>query len=76
MFSKGDLARELEKALVDGFSVSKLSKVAFEMYQEHGLELSQSMDRVLLVLMAMDEGKEFELSESEVLELIAELRSI
>ncbi|MDH4554053.1 hypothetical protein E8F11_02505 [Pseudomonas sp. BN417] len=76
MFSKNDLVLELEKTLVDGFDVNKISKVAFEIYQEHGLELPSSLDRALLVLMAMEEGKEFELSEAEFLELILEIRSM
>jgi len=76
MFTPMNLALELEKTLVDGFDVGKISKVAFEIYQDHGLELTASMDRVLLILMAMGEGVEFELNESEFLELIAEVRAM
>ncbi|MDI3275159.1 hypothetical protein [Pseudomonas sp. AL03] len=73
MFSRTDLAIELEKTLVDGFDVKKISKVSFEIYQEHGLELMSSMDRALLILMAMEEGAEFELSEAEFFELMSEI---
>lgn len=76
MFSQIDMALALEKTLVDGFDVSKISKVAFEIYQEHGLELTSPMDRALLILMAMEEGEEFELSEAEFLELISEIRAM
>ena len=76
MFSNNDLALELEKSLVGGFNVNKISKVAFDIYQEHGLELTPPMDRALLVLMAMEEGKELELNEAEFLELISEIRAM
>ncbi|MGV8889310.1 MAG: hypothetical protein ACOH2P_14990 [Pseudomonas sp.] len=76
MFSRTDLAIELEKTLVDGFDVKKISKVSFEIYQEHGLELTSSMDRALLILMAMEEGAEFELSEAEFIELMSEIRAM
>jgi hypothetical protein len=74
MYSQTDLALDLERALVRGFDVARISKVAFEIYQDHGLEINASMDRALLTLMAMEEGEEFELTESEFLALISEIR--
>jgi hypothetical protein len=76
MYSQVDLAMELERSLVRGFEVARISKLAFEIYQDHGLELTPSMDRALLILMAMEEGKEFELTESEFLSLISEIKAM
>ena len=76
MYSQADLAMELESTLVRGFDVARISKVAFEIYQDHGLELTESMNHALLILMAMEEGKEFELTESKFLALISEIRSM
>lgn len=76
MYSQADLAMELERTLVRGFDVGRVSKVAFEIYQDHGLELTASMDRALLILMAMEEGEEFELTESEFLALISEIKAM
>lgn len=59
MYSQADLAMELERTLVRGFDVARVSKVAFEIYQDHGLELTASMDRALLILMAMEEGNTY-----------------
>ncbi|UVL41870.1 hypothetical protein LOY55_07115 [Pseudomonas sp. B21-040] len=76
MYSQADLALDLEKALVNGFDVFRISKVAFEIYQNHGLEVTALMDRALLTLMAMEEGEEFELTESELLALISEIKAM
>jgi 3-dehydroquinate dehydratase len=76
MYSQADLAIDLERALVKGFDVFRISKVAFEIYQNHGLEITAPMDRVLLTLMAMEEGEEFELTESEFLALISEIKAM
>lgn len=76
MYSQADLAMDLEKTLASGFDVARVSKVAFKIYQDHGLEITESMDRVLLTLMAMEEGEEFELTASEFLALISEIKSM
>jgi len=74
MYSQTDLALDLERSLVERFDVARISKVAFEIYQDHGLEITASMDRALLTLMAMEEGEEFELTEPDFLALISEIR--
>lgn len=76
MYSKTDFVIDLEKALDGGFDVFRISNVAFEIYQNHGLEITPVMDRVLLTLMAMGEGEEFALTESEFLALISEIRAM
>lgn len=76
MYSQTDLAKDLERTLVKGFDVAMISKVAFKIYQDHGLEITSSMDRVLLILMAMEEGEEFELTEPEFLALISEIKTM
>lgn len=76
MYSQDDLAIELERALVKGFDVFRISKVAFEIYQDHGLEITAPMDRALLTLMAMEEGEEFELTETQFLALISEIKAM
>lgn len=76
MYSQTDLALDLEGTLVRGFDVARICKVAFEIYQDHGLEITASMDRALLTLMAMEEGEEFELTEPEFLALISEIKTM
>lgn len=70
-----ELATLLEKALLRDFNVQKVSRLAYEIYQQYGLDLTPEMDRIILTLMAMKVGPEFELNESEVRDLIAKLAS-
>lgn len=76
MFSSLEMAFALEKTLERGFDVTRISKVAYQIYRDHDLELTPEMDSVLLVLMAMDEGKEFELSELEFLRILEEMKNM
>lgn len=76
MYAPNDLASDLEEKFSTGFDVCRVSKFAFEIYQRHGLEFTPPTDRILLLLMAMEEGEEFELTESEFLGLISELRTM
>jgi hypothetical protein len=71
-----ELAMLLEKALVGGFDTTKLSRVAYGVYQQYGLDFTPEMDRIILTLMAMEEGPQFELNESEVRDLIAKLACV
>lgn len=76
MYSQADLVMDLERTLARGFDVFRISKVAFEIYQDHGLEITAPMDRALLTLIAIEEGEEFELNESEFLALISEIKAM
>ncbi|NTA37541.1 hypothetical protein [Agrobacterium salinitolerans] len=71
-----ELATLLEKALVGDFDTTKVSRAAYEIYHQHGLDLTPEMDRLILTLMAMEEGPQFELNESEVRDLMAKLASV
>ncbi|NSZ73026.1 hypothetical protein [Agrobacterium tumefaciens] len=71
-----ELAMLLEKALVGGFDTTKLLRVAYGVYQQYGLDFTPEMDRIILTLMAMEEGPQFELNESEVRDLIAKLACV
>ncbi|MEE7545997.1 hypothetical protein HF319_02125 [Xanthomonas sp. Kuri4-1] len=70
------VADRLEKITLGGFDVFKVSREAFKIYQEFGLSLTQDLDRVLLSLMVMEEGPEFEVTEQEFRSLLSEIRKI
>lgn len=72
----GELAVMFERELLGGFSPTRVSRLATRIYQQHGLELTPKMDGIILTLMAMEEGPEFELSETEFLSLIKEVKSL
>lgn len=71
-----ELAMLLEKALADDFDATEVSRAAYEVYRQYGLDLTPEMDRIILTLMAVEEGPEFELNENEVRDLIAKLASV
>lgn len=74
-YTNCDLVRELEDATSHGYDVAAIARTAFSIYHLHGRDLSSEMDRMLLTLMAMEEGEEFELSESEFRLMLESLRA-
>ena len=68
-----ELSSVLRAELDKGYDVVRVSRVAFQLYQEHGIELTPDIDEKLLQLMAMEEGPEFEYSEDELRALAEEL---
>ncbi|WP_211028218.1 hypothetical protein [Aeromonas dhakensis] len=70
------MADRLEKTAVDGFDVFKISKEAFGIYQDPELSLTDNLDMVLLSLIAMEDGPEFEMIEKEFWILLSEIRQM
>ncbi|MGS3182090.1 hypothetical protein ACB265_22095 [Aeromonas dhakensis] len=68
------MADRLEKTAVGGFDVFKISKEAFGIYQDPELSLTDNLDMVLLSLIAMEDGPEFEMIEKEFWILLSEIR--
>lgn len=70
------VADRLEAVSMGGFDISKISKEAFDIYQDPDVSLTKDLDVVLLSLIAMDEGPEFELTEEEFQDLLSETRQL
>jgi hypothetical protein len=70
------LGDELERELKYGYDVVRIARMAFKIYHEHGRDLSSELDEMLLSLMAMEEGSEFEFSEEELWKLRKKLASL
>ncbi|EMA2622957.1 hypothetical protein ACRS0Q_02815 [Pseudomonas aeruginosa] len=70
------VADRLERIAVGGFDIFKISKEAFSIYQDPGLSLTKDLDVALLSLIAMGEGPEFEKTEKEFQDLLAEIRQM
>ncbi|CAG9000315.1 MAG: hypothetical protein CENE_02310 [Candidatus Celerinatantimonas neptuna] len=68
-----ELSDVLQSELDKGYDVVRIARVAFQLYQEQGVELPSELDEKLLQLMAMEEGPEFEFSEDELKTLVEEL---
>ena len=50
-----------------------ISRAAFIIYQQSDIYISSKTENILITLMAMDMGEEFELSEQEFCDLLSEL---
>ncbi|WP_152227179.1 hypothetical protein [Pseudomonas sp. SCB32] len=70
------VADRLERVVSEGFDIFKISKEAFEIYQDTGFSLTSDLDVALLSLMAMEEGPEFEMTEKEFQELLSDIRKM
>ncbi|HHP7009797.1 TPA: hypothetical protein ACSE96_004201 [Pseudomonas aeruginosa] len=70
------VADRLERIAVGGVDIFKISKEAFSIYQDPGLSLTKGLDVALLSLIAMGEGPEFEKTEKEFQDLLAEIRQM
>ncbi|GAB6098007.1 hypothetical protein JCM14469_42610 [Desulfatiferula olefinivorans] len=69
------LGEALERELKSGYDVVKIARMAFNVYHDHGRDLSPDLDEILLSLMAMEEGPEFEFSNDELWDLRKKLAS-
>jgi hypothetical protein len=73
ILTAGQLSRILKIELERGYDVVKISRKAFQIYQEYGVNLTSEMDEKLLELIAMEEGPEFEYSEEEFRSMLESL---
>ena len=74
-FTAKTLSDTLYAELEKGYNVVRISRVAFQIYQEHGRELTPELNEKILQLLAMEEGPEFEYSEVELRKLAEDLSS-
>lgn len=68
-----NLGLELKSKLLMRRSCDEISKWAFEIYTKYGLELEHDLDYIVLKLMTMEEGPEFEISIEELHKLADKL---
>ena len=61
--------------LETGYEVVKVSRIALDLYQDSEIELTPEINNLLLELIAMEEGPEFEFSEKDLFELANKLFS-
>lgn len=67
MICKKEFGLELQKQLLLENDYKKISKWAFKIYVNHGLEFENGLDYFILKLIAMEEGPEFTLSREDLL---------
>lgn len=66
-YTKKEFGLELKAQLLQGDDYRKISKWAFKIYIDQGLEFEKDLDYTVLKLIAMEEGAEFILSKEDLL---------
>ncbi len=76
IYTKKRFGSELKAKIVTGSSPEEISKWAYKVYTDHGIDLEDGLDCFVLKLVAMEEGPEFSLSRDELFLLAKELACI
>jgi hypothetical protein len=73
-YSKQQFVRELKDQIDTGYNPVRIAQWAHnEIYLKHSRYLEQGLQELLMQLIAMEEGPEFEISESELRKLADDL---
>jgi hypothetical protein len=72
-YTKKQFGAELKIKVLIGSDYNEISKWAFKIYTDYGLEFENGLDYFVLKLIAMEEGPEFILSKKELKLLADEL---
>ncbi len=72
-YTKKQFGLELKAKLLAVSDYNEISKWAFKIYTDHGLEFENGLDYFVLKLIAMEEGPEFFLSKEDLKFLSDEL---
>lgn len=71
IYTRKQFGKDLAEQLSSGYDTRRLSRWAFKQYLD--CELEKGLQSEMMTIIAMEEGPEFELTEKEILKLIAEL---
>ena len=71
-YTRNDFGRDLLTELERGFDVVRLSRWAMAIHMKHCRETDPELDKIIMSIVAMEEGPEFEFSEQEVRRLALE----
>jgi len=72
-YSKQQFGKELLEELDKGFNITRIARWAFSVRLEHCREFETGLDDVVMSVVAMEEGPEFEYSESELRSMAVDL---
>jgi hypothetical protein len=72
-YTRQDFGRELLVELEKGYDVIRLSRWAMSVYMQQCRRTEPELDELILSIVAMEEGPEFEYKEDELRELASKL---
>lgn len=73
MYTKKDFAQELRGELSKKYNIHHLSRWAHDKYLDHASELDQETYKAIMIVIAMENGPEFEMTEEEFKKFLDEL---
>jgi len=74
MYTKENFGYELEQKLEEKFNVAAIAKWAYEKYLLHNSDLNKELSRVIMGVVTMEEGPEFEYTREELLKIAKDLQ--
>jgi hypothetical protein len=72
-YTRKDFGKDLIRQLRTGYDVARLSRWAYSVYLERCREMDAGLDELVMSIVAMEEGPEFEFSEQELRRMANEL---
>jgi hypothetical protein len=72
-YSRQDFGRDLLSELDEGYDVVRLSRWAMSVYMQQCQKTEPELDKLIMSIVAMEEGPEFEYKEPELRELASQL---
>lgn len=72
--TRAELGRELSRELEEGYDPVRIAKWAYRLHLD-AREIDVGLEPEMLKLIAMEQGPEFEMSESELIELARTLQA-
>ena len=77
MYTKSQFGKELKEQIENGFDVVKISRWAHDnVLMNHQKEIDSDLKSIIMQIIAMDMGKEFELSKTELSDLANNLLTV
>ncbi len=65
-YTKKDFGKELLDQISNGYDILKVARWAHNRYMSFGIEVDESVQQIVLQIVAMEEGAEFEMNEIEL----------
>jgi hypothetical protein len=74
-YSKKEFAKDLKTQLDLGYEPKRIGSWAHKMYLQYCGKIDRELEEIMVDLFVLEEGPEFELSESKLRELVRALES-
>lgn len=75
IYTKEQFIKEVEFMIENGYSTSSIAKSIWEKYSDVCDQIDAELDSAMMTLIAMDEGKEFEMNKEEIRMFLENLKS-